>query len=425
MPDKKSQKLNNKEYYFHIYNNGVENRNLFNDQQDYDIFLGYLKNYLTPPPDSETVKKTFSVKGRTYRGIPHQPKNYFNEVELIAYSLMPDHFHLLLSQKLPGSLEKLIRSLCTRYAIYYNKKYQRSGSLFSGPYKKVDITDVSELLYLTRNFHLESMQNKHIDNNINYVYSSYPDYLGVRNTSWIYPNTVLSYFDKTYDKSSIEKGNYKNFVETYALNQKEKKILERIIFKCMPKRLEKRDLKAQEDESFKDVSTKPVSKPKSNVAKFAFLSTAIFVVLFSIGLRNVLSSITEDLEPKQESVISTPEVITTPQVSGLEDEASDLNVVHTSSPSSLPEITPTPQVSGLADEKLVPKNILVIKIDDKSSSVNIRKEPATDSEIVGRAKDGDTFEFISKVPGWYQIKLDDGTAYVSENLVVIKEEEAN
>ena len=396
MSTKNSKKSDNSQNYFHIYNKVVEHRNLFNDKKDFEVFLNYLKEYLTPPPGTDQIKKTFSVKGRTFQGIPHQPKNYFNKVELIAYSLMPDHFHLLVRQKLPGTLEKLIRSICTRYAIYYNKKYHRSGSLFSGPYKKVDIADVSELLYLTRFFHLEPLHNKFKTiNSIDYVYTSYPDYLGARNTSWLNTNLVLSYFDKSYNKNSIEKGDYKKFVETYELNQNEKKILERIIFKCIPKKLEKRDLKAQESESFKDVSTKPVSKAKSKIPEFAFLSTAIFIVLFSVGFRNVLSSSVEMLEPKQESVVSSPET------------------------------TPTPQVSGLKDEKPTSKNILVITLDDVSSSVNIRKEPTTDSEIVGRAKDGDTFEFISKVSGWYQIKLDDGAAFVSENLVMVKEEETN
>jgi len=108
--------------YFHIYNTAIEERRLFNDPQDYDTFLSFLNEYLTTPPNPEETKKNFSVNGRVFRGVPHQPKNYFNEVELIAYSLLPNHFHLVVNPIRKNSLEKLIRSLCTRYAIYYNKK---------------------------------------------------------------------------------------------------------------------------------------------------------------------------------------------------------------------------------------------------------------------------------------------------------------
>ena len=135
MPAQNLQRTKEIGIYSHIYNKGVEKRILFNDEEDYAVFLNFLKDYLSALKDPDSLKKDFKVNGRTFQGTPHQPKNYFNQVELLAYSLMPDHFHLILHQKTRGSLESFIRSLCTRYSIYYNKKYQRTGSLFEGPYK--------------------------------------------------------------------------------------------------------------------------------------------------------------------------------------------------------------------------------------------------------------------------------------------------
>jgi uncharacterized protein YgiM (DUF1202 family) len=73
-----------------------------------------------------------------------------------------------------------------------------------------------------------------------------------------------------------------------------------------------------------------------------------------------------------------------------------------------------------------PKKIVVIKIDDGSESVNVRQDPATNSEKIGQAKDGDTFELVSETSGWYQIKLDDSTtAFVSARYAQIEGEENN
>src|SRR3989344_6913923 len=184
MPAKNLYREDKEGIYSHIYNKGVEKRIIFNDEKDYEVFQGFLKDYLTIPQDPENIKKEFSVHGRIFRGTPHQPKNYFNKVELIAYSLMPDHFHLLLRQKARGSLESFIRSLCTRYSIYFNKKYQHTGALFEGPYKSVQIKDKTRMLYLTRYLHHAG------------GYSSYARYLGKMATSWVNPEIVQSFFDR-------------------------------------------------------------------------------------------------------------------------------------------------------------------------------------------------------------------------------------
>jgi putative transposase len=393
MPVQKLQKIDKNKVYYHIYNKGVENKNLFNDNRDYDVFLDYLKDYLTAPPDPEKTKKSFSVNGRVFHGVPHQLKNYFNKVELIAYNLMPDHFHLVVNQKTRGSLEKLIRSLCTRYAIYYNKKYQRRGSLFSGPYKLVPIKDVSQLLHLTRYLHRESFKRNGDgkDANLN-GHSSYEEYLGERETSWIKPKVVLSHFSKSKNDSFKEIGGYKNFVEKYELKQKEKEMLERIIIESEPEHLERRVLKPEESKSFQEVRKNPVIEPRSKIPEFIAAATVVFVLLFTLGIRNIRTSVIQTKLSKS----STPPP--TSQISGLETEAEDAK----------PE----------------PKKILVIKINDKSESVNLRQEPTTKSEKVGKAKDGDTFELVSKDSKWYQIKLADGSiAFVSARYAEIEGEE--
>src|SRR3989304_8979592 len=152
MPAQYLLRTNEDGTYCHVYNRGIENKTIFNDEDDYNVFLGFLKEYLSAPPDIETTKKVFNINGRAFRGTPHMPKNYFGKLELVAYNLMPNHFHLLLHQKTSDSLEGFVRSLCTRYSMYFNKKYQRTGSLFQGPYKLALIKDETRLLHLPRYF---------------------------------------------------------------------------------------------------------------------------------------------------------------------------------------------------------------------------------------------------------------------------------
>lgn len=376
MPAQNSQKADKNKAYSHVYNKGTEERNLFVDEEDYKVFLGYLKDYLTVPADPDSTKKTFTVNERTFRGIPHQPKNYFDKVELVAFSLCPGHFHLLINEKESGSLEKFLRSLSTRYAIYYNKKYKRTGSLFIGPYKSVKIKDSSELLHLTRYFHLEFLQAKGA------AYSSYLEYTGEIVSSWVNPKVILSYFKG--------KNDYKNFVENYELKDEEKEVLERIIIESVPEELEKRDLEL-ENASLKAGDSQPASEPRLKFPAFIAASALMFVLLLSLGIRNINTSVA-----KTKNAIS-------------------------SFPSPTP--SPTPLASGddtstivLGEEDLEYETMVVIKIDDGAESVNIRAEPSTKSEILGKAKDGETFEFVSEQKSWYKIKFNEETfAFVSKS----------
>lgn len=374
MPAKFSFRTAKEGTYSHIYNKGVEKRIIFNDNQDCEVFLGYLRDYLSPPTNPESAKKVFTVNGRIFRGIPHQPKNYFNKVELIAYSLLPTRFHLLLHQITKGSLENFIRSLCTRYSMYFNKKYQRSGSLFEGPYKSVPIKDISCLLLLTRYFH----QNyKEGNSNLINCYTSYGEYLGQRKTPWVNQKAVMDFFEKSENASFKGSGGYRNFVEKYELNQKEKDLLSEITIENESESSEVQATLEVSSEALKQ--THPVSLSLSPRVPLYISSIIIFLLLLGLGVRNINGSVVTN-----------------------------------------PEVSPPPQVSGAEDVQAEPKLILTIKIVDGSGSVNIRQEPTTKSEKIGEVKDGDTFEYLSIDSGWYLIKLDDGsTGFVSERYVEV------
>lgn len=210
MPGKNTIKTYIKNGYYHLYNRGVEKRTIYEDVQDYKVFLKYLKEYLSPPRDPHKLKTTIYVQGASFKGIPRQPRNYNKEIELIAYCLMPNHFHLLIKQHSKYSIEKFMRSLSTRYSMYFNKKYNRIGKLFQGHYKAILIKNDSYLLHLSRYIHLNP---KEINIELTNAYSSYPDYIGLRRTKWIHPKIVTDFFSKEIIPELTKVNSYKKFVE--------------------------------------------------------------------------------------------------------------------------------------------------------------------------------------------------------------------
>lgn len=211
MPSRNLLRIEADGCHYHVYNRGVEKRIIYEDVQDYRVFLNYLKEYLSPPPDLNKISKTFTLQGFSFQGIPHQPKNYYQKVELLTYCLMPNHFHLLLYQDAKNDIEKFMRSLSTRYSMYFNKKYDRVGSLFQGPYKSALVGDELYFLHLSRYIHLNPLE---YTNDLISAYSSYAEYLGLRKTSWIHPGKILSYFGSA-GKDFIKQKTYKEFVEKY------------------------------------------------------------------------------------------------------------------------------------------------------------------------------------------------------------------
>lgn len=286
MPAKNLQRVAEGGICCHVYNKGIENRIIFADDSDYQVFLGFLEEYLSAPSSNESKKAEFTVKGRVYRGIPHQPKNYLNKVELIAYNLKPNHFHLLLHQKTKKSLQAFIRSLCTRYSMYFNKKYNRTGALFDGPYKSIQIENEKGQTLLTRYLHEAG------------GYSTYPEYSGQRNTPWVKTKIVLS--------TSSSDDNQKEYNKNYELNQEEKKLLEEITIEKPSGHLERRDLKV--------VSLKPWSRvPELLVA------SVVFIILLGFSLSNItavakstqVSPVTLGTKTISTAPIATPQSKTT------------------------------------------------------------------------------------------------------------------
>lgn len=216
MPARNRTKLYLENGYYHIYNRGVEKRLIFRDEQDYGVFLSYLKNYLTPK-NQEELLNILSDPNVSYKEKSNVLKllrlnNFFGEITLLAYCLMPNHFHLFIKQKNPLSIDKFMQSLATRYTMYFNKKHRRVGFLYQDIYKAVLIDHEEQFIYLSKYIHKQAITHSATKGPTlqgweEWQPSSIQEYLGLRKTDWVHPEEILTYFSKTNPNLS-----YKSFV---------------------------------------------------------------------------------------------------------------------------------------------------------------------------------------------------------------------
>jgi putative transposase len=219
MPSKNIIKIYAQDGIYHIYNRGIEKRNIFIDDQDYKVFLHLLKRYLFPFDDLGKVPPCQTERVRSC-----WESNLYKEIQLWCFCLMPNHFHLLLKQFTEKAIIEFMRRLTNSYTRYFNEKYKRVGALFQGSYKAVLVENEFYLLHLSRYVHANPRELfKNIEDFRKYSYSSYLNYLGDRHTKWVHPEEILSYFGKQKgDLGGDEFSSYQNFVETYSEDENRK-----------------------------------------------------------------------------------------------------------------------------------------------------------------------------------------------------------
>ena len=136
--------------FYHLYSRGVEKRVIFLDTEDYQHFL-YLM-YICNTKKSiklRDIEKNFD-RGETV-------------VNIGAYCLMPNHFHVLIREKVQSGISDYMRKLLTAYSMYFNKKYERTGRLFESVFKSDYINGDNYLKYLYSYIHLNPAKLKNKD----------------------------------------------------------------------------------------------------------------------------------------------------------------------------------------------------------------------------------------------------------------------
>jgi len=200
--------------YFHIYNRGTDKREIFSDRYDYIRFLESLNLF----NGIESIGSIYELAFRKKRDVEAEPpiggsaSNSENHlVEIVAYSLLPNHFHLLLKQVQENGISEFMHRI-GGYTLFYNKKYKRSGALFQGPFQSVYIDSESYLNYISAYINGNPEIHK-IKKAEEYIWSSYQDYLGNRNGVLANKSIILKDFSSTNE--------YRKYVEEVIKNSSE------------------------------------------------------------------------------------------------------------------------------------------------------------------------------------------------------------
>lgn len=180
---------------YHVYNRGVEKRNIFQGENDYFRFIRCLFEL----NDANPVEKPYIPIQSMDRDSKFRMSDIRNKrkllVDILAYCLMPNHYHLMIRERIESGIPQFIRKLGTGYTNYFNQKYERVGTLFQGTHKREHLTRDEHFMYLPYYIHLNpldmvepawregTVSNMHaVFAFLNsYRWSSYLDYTGKKN----------------------------------------------------------------------------------------------------------------------------------------------------------------------------------------------------------------------------------------------------
>lgn len=229
---------------YHIYNRGVEKRNIFMDNQDHFRFINCLAEFndINPAPPSNIRYLLRNPSQATSECLEVQLLNKVPGrkpiIEILAFCLMPNHYHLLVKQVKDQGIPKFMQKLGTGYTNYFNLRNKRVGSLFQGRFKAILIEEDAHLRHLPTYIHLNPLDlefpewrmgniknmNRALEFLENYRWSSHPEYSGNNKhnfSSVIKKDLLLNIFKDT--------GSLKTYTENFIKNSDLEKIKDLVL----------------------------------------------------------------------------------------------------------------------------------------------------------------------------------------------------
>lgn len=204
MLDMRNIKIAEGEFY-HVYNRGVDKRDIFSDQEDVDRFFQSMTEFNVIEPIKSIYENSFLKK--------KNPKLSANLVDFVAFSLVGNHYHFILKQTSEKGIEKFMHKLSNGYTKYFNNKHKRSGSLFQGTYKTRHIDSDGYLLHLSVYVNLNQRVHQlgHLVSKLN-LYSSWDEYTGKNNNKICEKDIILSRLNTTEDYVSYAESSLKDII---------------------------------------------------------------------------------------------------------------------------------------------------------------------------------------------------------------------
>ena len=134
--------------YYHIYNRGVDKRDIFMSKSDLDRFALSVKEFNTLNPIGSIKDVLLEKKEDSDVGRPNPL------VSIVCYCFNPNHFHFIIKQEVDGGISEFFKRLLGGYTKYFNLMHNRNGALFQGRFKSHLIDDDAYFLKIRPYVHL-------------------------------------------------------------------------------------------------------------------------------------------------------------------------------------------------------------------------------------------------------------------------------
>lgn len=169
--------------YYHVFARGVNREKIFIDNADRIRFIFLLIYFQSPIRIYNTSWYTQSfIKKNCFRLSDDKVEKIIKNrnIEILAFTLMPNHFHLIIRNLEDHILSVYMHRILTAYSKYFNAKYKKRGHVFDGPFGAIHIKNNNQLLHLSAYIHKNPKTLKEWGGNYDgYPWSSYQDYLGL------------------------------------------------------------------------------------------------------------------------------------------------------------------------------------------------------------------------------------------------------
>lgn len=208
---------------YHVFSRSIDNKIVFHNKSYQTIFknaLWYYRSSMTQVRFSEFERLHDSIKDSINKQI-NDPETWI--VNVCAYCLMPDHYHLLLIQKSNNGISKYISQVINSFTHFFNKRENRKGGLFLSPFKAIEIRTDEQFAHVSRYIHLNPYSSgivSKMEDLISYSQNSYKTYITGHEDILVTQEPLLSLF-------GFDSRKYQEFVEGNAEYQRKLKISSR------------------------------------------------------------------------------------------------------------------------------------------------------------------------------------------------------
>lgn len=195
------------DHVYHVFNRSLRNLPIFTSKTDVSYFLSAIGYYLQI--DTPIKFSIFRKQPNNYRSDPSQSAKW---TEILAYCVMPDHFHLLMKQRAEKGVQIFMHRITNSYAHYYNQRHEQKGPIFEGKFKAVMVSTEYQLTHVSRYIHLNPVTSLLCNKPEDYEYSSYKTFLGLPHSfgNFVNPDLILAHFQspKIYQEFVMDQKDY-------------------------------------------------------------------------------------------------------------------------------------------------------------------------------------------------------------------------